>query len=365
MPRLGKWEISAFYSAQRPIELKRITPSNTIFCDPNINRHSADAVAQISSQSCAWNYVSRSREAAPIVGGEPKEIFENSYPEPEEGVRPRAIEFESCKPLPSHIRGRLKRRPVPSISNYASIRGHIIRQIPGYSVAILDVCPNNTDTSTSSGMISKDIACQQPQQLVLKYYSAAEITRDPRRTGREYVPCFFNEVNAYAQARAAQGTVLPYVCGVYEDASTAVVTGLYLVMEYLPNSTTLRDMDSHLRASSVRLLREKTAFALQALHSCGVSHGSMKSNQLLICADTHGENEHSTFSEREDWFVVIVDLQYARFHRDMHELELAAEADQLALREAFSYCGCKAEEDDDDEAYQQFVRERQFSMGYC
>ncbi|OAL39205.1 hypothetical protein AYO20_01523 [Fonsecaea nubica] len=365
MPRLGKWEISAFYSAQRPIELKRLTPSNTIFCDPNLNRHSADAVAQISSQSCAWNYVSRSREAAPIVGGESKEVFENSYPEPEEGVRPRAIESESCKPLPSHIRGRLKRRPVPSISNYASIRGHITRQIPGYSVAILDVCPDDTDVPTSSGMISKEIAWQRPQQLVLKYYSAAEITRDPRRTGREYVPRFFNEVNAYAQARAAQGTVLPYVCGVYEDASTAVVTGLYLVMEYLPNSTTLRDMDSHLRASLVGLLREKTALALEALHSSGVSHGSMKSNQLLICADTHDENEHSTFSEGEDWFVVIVDLQYARFHRAMHELELAAEVDRLALREAFSYCGCKAEEDDDDEAYQQFIRERQFSMGYC
>ncbi|EXJ66683.1 uncharacterized protein A1O5_10354 [Cladophialophora psammophila CBS 110553] len=341
-----------------------------MFCDPNLNRHSADAVAQIASQRCSWNYISEQEDASPAVNGGTNGLV-NNHPEPEPGVRARAIEFECRQSLPGHILGRLKRRPVPSISDYACIRGRVIRQIPSSSVAVLEVITDDADALAGSDVVSRDPSRPQhntrqgPQRLILKYYPAAEITRDPRRTGRDFAPLFFNEVNAYAQARVAQGTVLPYVCGVYEDASAAVVTGLYLVMEYLAHSTTLKDMDSRLRSSSASVLREKTAFALKALHSCDISHGSMKSNQLLICADSHGQNESSAISARDDWFVVIVDLQYARFHRDKHELDSAAELDRLALREAFSYCGCKSEEDDSDEAYQQFVRERQSFMGYC
>jgi hypothetical protein len=54
-----------------------------------------------------------------------------------------------------------------------------------------------------------------------------------------------------------------------------------------------------------------------------------------------------------------------RFHHDKGELASEAEIDRMALREAFSYCGCGAEEDDHDEALKQYVRQRQELMGYC
>jgi serine/threonine protein kinase len=316
MPRLGKWEATALFQAGRNIDLRRIEASTNLFCDPGVNVHSAEAVRQLSSQSCAWHYAPEKNKAS-LAARCVSNGVASKVPAPE--IRNCDIQGGGCESLPIDIFEKLNKRPAPPLTNYSSLKGRVICQLPSSScVGLLDIpsefsrpvaqlrgMSNGTPTANSDNQKSS-------YRVVAKFYSTAEITCDPRRTGREHTPRFFNEANAYAHARAAQGTALPYVFGLYEDAGAGVTTGLFLVMEYLPFSTTLKDMDSRVRSASVTALRRETALALEALHSVGLSHGSMKSDQLLVCTKGDSQNEFTTPLAADNWFAVVVDLQYAR-----------------------------------------------------
>ncbi|KAI9736214.1 MAG: hypothetical protein M1834_001100 [Cirrosporium novae-zelandiae] len=356
MPRIGYYEKGALFPSGREISLRRID-ATSIYCDSKLNLHSADAMRQVSTQDCAWFYENDKGGLNNLATNDQGDLPREALPEC------RQRRSSARREHPKRPQNGVK-RPIPPIQDYSLLKGTIVDGASEISnsgnVGLIRL---DHDRKSYAGKRPNETENNEGYMVIAKFNSTLDITRDPRRSGYENTPRFFNEVHAYAAAREAQGEILPYVFGLYQDDGAIVSTGLFMIMEYLPFPV-FKYMDSRIRAESIDVLRKSASLALETLHSLDVSHGSIKSDQVLICSQQ--ANQNSDMTHNNNWFVVLIDLQFAKVHNNpTGVLPKDAEFDRIALREAFYYCGCGVEGDETDKQLQDYIRLRQTEMGYC
>lgn len=119
----------------------------------------------------------------------------------------------------------------------------------------------------------------------------------PPHTAHDPERLLTNELAAYGQCAALQGTYIPYLFGVYRAVKRGGHSSPIMLTEYIASGTTVADLvalagelddddDEAVRAEAqLAKLLDSAVDAVARMHRAAVVHGDLDPSNVLVCAD--------------------------------------------------------------------------------